>query len=346
MTALGLALVAALAAPGLPTGEGLPIRVKAAVNFVDVISLNESAHTFKATIDVRLRWRDERLVFRASDAPVGFREVNDAAVTAMLADVWAPDIAVINQQGDATNTHVGLRWFPDGRLELMRRSTGEFSIAIDAHKFPFDYQDLVIDLGSLREPASRVALVFDQDDLTMSQVSRRETLEGWTIGAVDVRRVSENGWYGATQSHVRASLRLARDPRNTVGPIFVPILAGVLIPFLALWLNKAVDHGFKIEAFELANVLIGGLFALIALNFTVNSAYTNLAGDNPISRLFAINFILLGIGLVINLAMFRYNLIHRLFGKHVHYEAFAAVLWLLPVLTIIAVAWVLAMAGA
>ena len=45
----------------LPTGKGLPVAVKAAVSFVEIVSFNENAGTFKATVDVRLRWQDLRL---------------------------------------------------------------------------------------------------------------------------------------------------------------------------------------------------------------------------------------------------------------------------------------------
>jgi hypothetical protein len=346
LTPLALALLAAVASTGLPSSEGLPVRVNAAVNFVDVIALDENAQTFKATIDVRLRWRDGRLVYPAAETPSGFKEAKDDAAAAALSEMWAPEVAIANQEGDASNVHTSLRIFPDGRAELFRRSTASFGITLDAAKFPFDQQDLVVDLASSREPASRVALVFDQSDLTLSQVGRHEKVDGWNVGAVDVRRGGEIGWYGTTHAHVRVSLRVARDPKATIAPIFIPLLAALLIPIIALWLNEAQEDGFKVEAFELTNVLIGGLFALIALNFTVNSSYTILAGDNPISRLFAINYILLGVGLVINLAMFRYNVVGRKFGKHVNYEAFSVVTWALPSLVVVAVVWILAVAAA
>jgi hypothetical protein len=51
------------------------------------------------------------------------------------------------------------------------------------------------------------------------------------------------------------------------------------------------DGRFQIETFELVNIIIGGLFAVIALNFTVNTLYQVLgSGDNPVSRLFALNY--------------------------------------------------------
>jgi len=57
--ALVLLLLAgpAAAETGLPTANGLPIRVKAAVTFAEIESFSENTATFKATVDVRLRWQ-------------------------------------------------------------------------------------------------------------------------------------------------------------------------------------------------------------------------------------------------------------------------------------------------
>ena len=61
---------------GLPTGSGLPIRVKAAVTFVEIESFSENNATFKATVDVRLRWQVlslRRPAAEAADPPRVFR---------------------------------------------------------------------------------------------------------------------------------------------------------------------------------------------------------------------------------------------------------------------------------
>ena len=42
---------------------------------------------------------------------------------------------------------------------------------------------------------------------------------------------------------------------------------------MAIWLNRSEDGQFQIETFEFVNLIVGGLFAVIALNFTINSTY-------------------------------------------------------------------------
>lgn len=87
----------------------------------------------------------------------------------------------------------------------------------------------------------------------------------------------------------------------------------------------------QIETFELSNILIGGLFAVIALNFTISVDHPMLVnGDNAVTRLLALNYLCLAVNLVINVAVFRFDLIGRFFGKHVLTQVFRYLTWALP----------------
>jgi len=80
---------------------------------------------------------------------------------------------------------------------------------------------------------------------------------------------------------------------------------------------------------------MGGLFAVIALNFTVNSAYEALgSGDNPVSRLFALNYTTLGIGLLVNVLLFRFGVVERWFGRYVQEQFYIFLSWAVPVLVL------------
>jgi hypothetical protein len=108
------------------------------------------------------------------------------------------------------------------------------------------------------------------------------------------------------------------------------------------WLNATVPGGeFRIEAFELTNVLIGGLFALIALNFTVDAAWPILAQDNPVSRLFGLNYLLLGLSLGINILIFRFRLPALWFGAWFQEELYRWLVWAIPTIALVASATIL-----
>ncbi len=90
------------------------------------------------------------------------------------------------------------------------------------------------------------------------------------------------------------------------------------------------------------NLIVGGLFAVIALNFTVNATYQVLGtGDNPVSRLFALNYVTLGISLMINVLLFRFNVVARWFGRYVQEQLYLFLIWAVPLLMVVTAASVI-----
>lgn len=84
------------------------------------------------------------------------------------------------------------------------------------------------------------------------------------------------------------------------------------------------------------NIIIGGLFAVIALNFTVYSTYVVLAdGDNTVNRLFALNYLALAVSLLINISFARFNIVAGLFGPWAQEQAYSVLMWLIPIVVMV-----------
>jgi uncharacterized membrane protein YidH (DUF202 family) len=67
---------------------------------------------------------------------------------------------------------------------------------------------------------------------------------------------------------------------------------------------------------------------VIALNFTVNSAYPMLGGaDNTVTRLFGLNYLVLGAALTIIITLCRFNLVQRAAGKYVQEQLYLSIVW-------------------
>jgi hypothetical protein len=347
MAAFTMAMAAEPPRPGLPTGKGLPVQIKVGVAFLSIDSFSENTGTFKATVDLRLRWVDTRLRKPAAEANGPPKVLRGAEAQAQLDELWVPKVDVVNQRGDSSYAALGLRLYPDGQVEMTRRISGEFATPVDVGSFPFDHQDLRIELAVREQTADIVALEYEQDDLDFSRPSRNASLDGWEIGTVELSSVPLPGWYGATHSSVVASLEVTRVPAPIIASIFIPLFASMLIPLLGIWLNRIDDGLFQIETFELVNLIVGGLFAVIALNFTVNSTYQLLgSGDNPVSRLFALNYVALGIGLMINMVLFRFNVVGRWLGRYVQEQFYLFLTWAVPLLMLITAASVILVAMA
>lgn len=319
----------------LPVEQGLPIPVKVGVGFADLIAFKEGTGIYTATVDVRLRWQDLRLRRPAEEATDPPKVYRGADAQAQLAKIWVPATELVNQRSRETYSAAGLRMYPDGTVELTRRVRAEFASTVNVERFPFDRQKLRIDVAVPNQSAEMVALRFDQDDLDFSRAAASVNLDNWDIQSVALRSDPLTGWYGTTHAQVVASLEIVRQPGIIAATIFIPLFASLLIPMLSIWLNRLDDGSFQIETFELVNIIMGGLFAVIALNFTVNSAYEALgSADNPVSRLFALNYTTLGIGLLVNVLLFRFGVVERWFGRYVQEQLYVFLSWAVPVLVL------------
>jgi len=319
----------------IPTGKGLPVVVRAALYFNHVQAFNDSQNTFEATTDLRLNWFDLRLRYPAEEGLNGYKEFRVSAAEAELAKMWTPKVRLVNRVGEPTFSERRLRIFPDGRVETIARTTASYKTPVDLSQFPFDHQSLLIELAVQEDTIETVDLDFSSDDVAFSRIAKSAGIDGWTPGLVNLKRELVKGWNGDRYAKVVAALDVKRVASSTIATIFIPLFASLLIPFLATWMNRAVDDGFEVEAFELANVIIGGLFAVIALGFTISSAYPNLvSSDNTVSRLLGLNYVALAVGLLITVVFYRYRMPARWFGAYVQEQMFGVLSWAFPTMFI------------
>lgn len=315
----------------IPMGKGLPVIVRAGLFFQTVTSFDENEGKFAGRVDLRLRWQDLRLRYPADETPRGYKEYVAEQADKMLTQVWSPGAVLDNLIGQPGYQTSNLRIYPDGWVELMQRTDGNFSIPVNADHFPFDKQALSVEVVVRQRTTKEAALVVLQQDLDFSDAASSIELDGWKTGLVSVVRTLHNGWYNSHHSGIRASLYVHRQVGKVIGPVFVPLLAALLIPLIAIWMNSTEDGSFTVSAFELVNIVVGGLFAVIALNFSINSEYQVIAtGDNLVTRLFALNYVTLALSMMIVVLLFRLNMPMRWFGVRVQKAIFDVIYWGLP----------------
>ncbi|CAA6606384.1 Glycine receptor, alpha 4 subunit [Rhodospirillaceae bacterium LM-1] len=320
----------------LPWGRGFPVLVRAGLSFVEVKAINENEGNFTATVDMRLRWRDLRLAYPPSQAAAtGYIDYKEDAAEKKLSEIWNPRSEFGNMSGEPTFRKTGLRIYPNGQAELLQRTTATFNTDFPLEKFPFDNQLLTVEILSRIEPLQKVQFDFRQDELEFSNTRYIKEIDGWTVGLVEISPSPVPSWRGEMNTGVTVGLAIKRDQSSLLATIFVPLFSSLLIPLLALWLNKMEDGEFTVDATELTNISIGGLFAVVGLNFTVNSSFVNLAvGDNPVMRLFGLNYFLLGLCIAIGIVFYRFNAVKKLFGHHVQNELFVYMNWAIPLLVL------------
>ena len=174
-------------------GKGLPVVVLTGLRYVEVDSIDETEAAYTATVDLRLRWQDLRLQYPPESAPQGFLEFRDEAAAAKIAEIWTPVVSLQNLSGEPSQQMRALRIFPDGRVEMMVRTTATFETPFEVERFPFDRQRLQVEVVSRRESVERLSLEFEQDDLDFSQPPDSNELRDWLPGIVSLKRDVVNG---------------------------------------------------------------------------------------------------------------------------------------------------------
>lgn len=317
----------------IPTGRGLPVLVRTALFFNHVEYFDDNQGTFEATTDLRLTWEDPRLRYPAAEGLHGYKEYRMSAAETHLARIWTPPVRFLNRAGEPSLTERRLRIMPDGTVELIVRTTAVYKTPVDVARFPFDHQPLQVAIAVNEQTVEAVDLGFRRADVDFTRAAREVSFDGWVPGLANLRKDVIKGWNGDRYATVVATLDVRRQAIGTLSTIFIPLFASLLIPFMATWMNRADgDGGFTVEAFELANVVIGGLFAVIALSFSIGAAYPAVAAvDNTVTRLIALNYVALAAGLLITVAFYRYRLPARWFGPFVQEQLFRFISWAVPV---------------
>jgi len=321
----------------IPTGKGFPVSIKTGVSFIDIESLDENAGKFTATIDIRLKWTDLRLQFPKNETIAGYKDYKNADAEQKLSEIWTPDYDLANIDGEPWEERYGLRIYHTGEVELLRRMTAVFDVIIDVARFPFDKQYLSVEIKSHKEVVERLSFDFSQEELNFSKAHNKIKLISWTPSIIQIKKENVVTWHGEKNSQIKVSLAVDRIPGSVFGTIFLPLIASLLIPLFAVWLNKFENGEFKVEATEMTNLNIGGLFAVVALNFTVASTYLNLSEvDNCVMQLFTLNYLVLAVSFAINIFMYRLNVVGNKFGNYVQAEFFKYLNWAFPVIVFVA----------
>ena len=207
----------------LPMGKGLPVMVRVGLYFQNITAFDDNGGTFTGTVDMRLRWEDPRLRYPAETTSRGFLEYRGPKAEQKLKEVWIPQVAFSNIKGSPSYETSSLRIFPDGWVEVMQRTTGQFTIPIDSSSFPFDKQTLGVEITVRRETTAEASLVVLQEDIDFSHRAQDLSIDGWTPGLVNIQRSTQSGWYGEFHSGLVVGLSVTRNPGNAVATVFVPL---------------------------------------------------------------------------------------------------------------------------
>lgn len=319
----------------IPAAKNSPMIVRTALAFVAVDEFDEQSETFHATVDLRLTWVDASQKYQAR-AGKKTKEYADWAAGQQMLGLWMPRVRLGNVAGRPRYLSRLMTISPDGTVEVLTRLSGDFKAPVDIARYPFDRQDLPLEIQAYGDGVKSLQLIYRDPDSAFSAILPAAALDGWQFERVSLVDGLVQGWGEHRFSQITAKLTVGRASIEAITALCLPLLASLLIPFLVIWLNRSDEGEFEVEAFELANVVIGGLFAVIALSITLSSSYPALVvQNNVVSHLLTLNYVSLAFGIFVVLFLYQFRCIGQWFGATAQRLVHLGLCWVYPIVTVI-----------
>lgn len=192
-TAPGVALLAlalmpiahvALAEPGGPVPAQIhkhsrpdpskPTEVAVGFFLRDLEEINMERETFEVSAYLTLTWKDARLAYTPAPGETRPRVYRPDAI-------WSPDPFFVNAMGHPSLEEAEVEVLPDGTAEYRTMVDGTFFSPYNLRRYPFDTQELRIDLRSEDYDETEVAFVVDP---AATGKHAGSSLVEWSIGPV------------------------------------------------------------------------------------------------------------------------------------------------------------------
>lgn len=211
-----------------PTVDGKPVKVTVDFTLVDLIAIKDAQQLFTADLVLSMNWHDPRL-------SVAARGTSLEGCRFGRADVWHPDIGSINRLALTFIFGPRVTVDSDGHVHSEVRGFGDFSSSLNLREFPFDRQDLRVQMTSFKYGPKELELVGQQ---TERSTITAFTLSGWKFlrSYTDTRMAPAKA--GAQRfSHIDFVLEVQRKPGYYIWNFVVPLVFIVLMAWAVFWLD-------------------------------------------------------------------------------------------------------------
>ena len=263
-----------------PDPPGTITEVRVGIFLMDLASIDDASQTFSADFFLIRRWRDTRLAF---DAPPGSEAVRVLPAT----EVWHPEIVILNRRDVRVSLPEQVHVSPDGTVLYRQRYQGTLASPLDLKRFPFDRQQLPIQVASLHD-ADQVVL---QPDPHRTGRMPGLSIAGWIV---ELGPMENDTFEPIAGERTLPRVVLHLDARREVGyfvwKLFVPL---GLIVFMA-WTVFFIGHD---QMGPRIGISTASIFTLIAFQFSLGRVLP------PISYLTRADAFVLGSSVLVYLAL-------------------------------------------
>ncbi len=207
-----------------PNADGPPTEVSVGIYMVDLTGINDVAQTLTGDFVVALSWTDARL-----------SHLEGCEIS--LDDIWSPGLVFMNSGRLITSRPREVGIAPGGQVKYLQRYYGTLASYHNLRDFPFDKQNIVISLMSIKWSEKNVKLIIDQ-----KITGRRDLLNisDWTIegvsGAIE-RHYSDP--YDRFHSRYDFHIIAQRITGYYIWKVILPLCLIVAMSWSVFWIDPA-----------------------------------------------------------------------------------------------------------
>lgn len=279
-----------------PPGDG-PVKVRAALELLDIHEIDEDKETFEFTGVLTLKWMDQRQAFDPAHAGVQTKVYQGDFQCNELSPAWFPQVVLTNTSGLNVSSAVVLLVESDGNSTLIQTINANAAAQLNLRRTPFDSQRLEVVFEVFGFNAKDVTLVTEQmpDGKQASEIR----IPQWTLTGLEhsIRPIAAThaGSQGIASAYVLTA-EVDRQPLFMLRLVVVPLTVIVMLSWSVFWMDRS-------SLGDRMSVSFVGILTAVTYQIVLGGMMPQISYLTWMNGFLSISFIVMSATVVINLVV-------------------------------------------
>ena len=195
------------ATPPNPKG---PTLVNIGLYINEITGVDEGANSYNMRGLLDMIWCDPRLGFDPAQIGTNTEIFLKEDARNKLDHIWWPNTEFINEEEAASVEDLTLFVHPDGTVEYRSRFNATFASDFDLHSFPFDKQDLIVNIESFDWANDALTFLAQDNNIGFSNEFR---IPEWYVTGVSQSVINKKEFRDKNEfSEFAGMIHVTRDP--------------------------------------------------------------------------------------------------------------------------------------
>jgi hypothetical protein len=280
-----------------PPEQDGPIKVKIAVDLLDIYSISDHEQSIGFKAEMKLTWTDPRNAFDPNVAGVDIKTLTGDFQWNELSTGWYPQVVLLNEYDASDSGAILYKVKPDGSSTLFQTKNASAKVKMDLKRFPFDSQKLGIKFALFGYDTEQMVL---EPEVFISDLSRTElTTPEWVITNLQsFIGEMKAPILGADKNTSTFTLEVDVKRKSTfvIGTIIIPLILIVLLSFAVFWLDV---HSIQ----DRLNVSFIGVLTITAYQLVIGDSLPHVSYFTLVHWLIGISLIMVCLSIAVNVFM-------------------------------------------